>query len=147
MTAQAHERIIIDGEEYGMAAEPLAPFLKERNVKLIYPSTALWRGYLGKWTIIKNKLYLLSADFYTENGALGLEYLFKYRNPVFASWFTGDICIVDGELLNYVHGGYLSTYETEIFFHFYKGLLTNRTVVNNTMKKFNNSNVSFDGEF
>ena len=50
---------------------------------------------------------------------------------VFAHWFTGELRCPSGALLHYVHGGYGSTYESDLFLRVQRGVvLEERTVVN-----------------
>ncbi len=101
-------------------------------------SSACWRGYVGTWQIKKDsdnkkRLYLISINEMLESGEEAtLEKLFP-DNPkgVFAHWFSGTIRRPDGKLLNYVHGGYASTYERDNFYEFEKGVLIGESIVEN----------------
>lgn len=133
MTAQAGERLIFKGEETWMAAEPLNQYLENRNdIKFVSPSTACWRGYYGQWEIKNNKLFLVELKAYLEGyREVGLDYLFPRQNKVFANWFSGEIRIPQGEMLDYVHMGYASLYERDLILVFENGLLTNEYVIDN----------------
>ena len=60
MTAQIGEKLFYHGKEYRMASEPpvLSPALKNYGIDFIGNCTACWRGYLGKWEIKDDKLFL-----------------------------------------------------------------------------------------
>lgn len=133
MTAQAHERLIFKGDEISMAAEPLNQYLQNRNdIKFTSPSTACWRGYYGQWEIKDNKLFLIELKAYVEEyREVGLNYLFPGQKEVFANWFNGEIRIPQGEMLEYVHMGYASMYESDLFLVFENGILVNQYEVDN----------------
>ena len=133
MTAQAGERLIFKGEETWMAAEPLNQYLQNVNdIKFVSPSTACWRGYYGQWEIKDDKLYIVELKAYLEGyREVGLDYLFPRQNEVFANWFSGEIRMPQGEMLDYVHMGYASLYERDLILVFENGLLTNEYVIDN----------------
>ena len=87
---------------------------------------------MGKWKIKDDKLYLVNLkanlDYKTK---VGLDYLFPGKKEVFAEWFTGEIRIPTGEMLTYVHMGYASVYEKDIFLQFENGRLINKRIVDN----------------
>ena len=136
MTAQALETIIYNGEEYGMASEPLSDYLEKTKILFISPHTALWRGYYGKWKIENNRLFLVELKAYiTGHQEVGLDFLFPGEQKVFADWFTGTIRIHQGEILQYVHMGYESVYEKDLIIEFEKGIVKNKYVIDNTKKQ------------
>jgi len=52
---------------------------------------------------------------------------------IFASWFTGTIKCGQGELLNYVHMGFNSTYERDLMLEFEDGVLVDTHFRDNTI--------------
>jgi hypothetical protein len=118
MTAQACERLLMLGEEHSMCTEPLDHYFHYAGVRpeLFWPSTDLWRGYIGTWEIRDDRLYLLGVKGQYEDGTqLTLEAIFPgFPSRVFAHWFTGTLRVVQGELIRYVHSGYASTYEMDL---------------------------------
>lgn len=52
-----------------------------------------------------------------------MEYLFPNDEFVFAEWFTGEIRIGIGDMISYVHGGYASVYQGNMFLVFKDGVL------------------------
>lgn len=60
MTAQASEALIYKAEKHSLCSNPLGPFLESSlsSVDFCSTSTALWRGYIGTWTIEGGRLYL-----------------------------------------------------------------------------------------
>ncbi len=116
MTAQTGEILFFKGEETWMATEPLNQYLQNRNdIKFVPSSTACWRGYYGQWEIKDNKLYLIDLEAYIEGYKMvDLNYLFP-----------------KGEMLYYVHMGYASLYDRDLFLVFENGVLVKQYEVNN----------------
>lgn len=135
MTAQVPEVLRIDGEEYGMCDEPLGVYfgLGGKNPGFVMGDTALWRGYVGEWEVVDKRLYLVKLEGYLEGSAeASLATVFPaFPDRVFAHWFSGTVRIPQGETLKYVHMGYESVYERDLFLSFEKGVLTGSRVVEN----------------
>lgn len=139
MTAQLHEQINFNGKTYGMASTPLSDYLKNHadTPKFAYPHTACWRGYLGTWEIRNNRLFLIDLVCYIKLEPLNeiiesdLSLLFPGKKVVFAKWFTGVIRIPDGQIINYVHAGFASTYEEDLFVTFKNGILIDFYTIEN----------------
>lgn len=138
MTAQCSENLIYQGKELRLCAEPLRPFLEfsASTVKFHADCTALWRGYIGTWSIEHDRLYLvaLKGSVLTDNvlREVGLDALFPdYPDGVFAHWFTGELRCPSGALLNYVHGGFGSTYEKDLFLRVQRGVVLEERIVIN----------------
>ena len=138
MTAQFSERLHYRGEELALCSEPLGYYLKtvRKDFQLEAPSTALWRGYVGTWTIENKHLYLVKLQGYKATPAgtveIGLGDLFAdFPDGVFAHWYSGELRCPMGGLLEYVHGGYASTYEKDLFLRFEKGILISERIVDN----------------
>ncbi len=137
MTAQAREILIYKGKRYGMATEPLEPYIETNNIQFNPESicSACWRGYIGTWSIEDGRLYLININIITDDNGkkVGLEYLFPNQKKVFADWFTGILRIPYGELIEYIHSGYDSLYEKELFLKISKGVLVNERKIDNTL--------------
>ena len=131
MTAQASDYIIYKGVQNSMGTEPLQQYLQKRSrkkrkkpIRLVAPHTACWRGYICGWEVLGSKLYLVDFKGFIENEKIvDINYVFPSKQKVFAKWFTGSIRIPQGEMLDYVHGGYQSLYEKDLFIKFKKGIL------------------------
>lgn len=106
MTAQAHEKLILEGVQTSMAFCPPLPLSDPRVTKVEYRglSSACWRGYIGSWEIKGGQLFLigLSGRYKLQEGA-----------SIFAEWFSGTIKVPSGKILKYVHGGFSTEYEQE----------------------------------
>jgi hypothetical protein len=138
MTAQFGDRIFFGNIKYSISSEPLSCYLEnlKDKPKFIPPNTALWRGYRCNWQVIDNKLHLIDITAWIDgNKELGMDYFFPGQSKVFAVWYTGDIRIQTGELLEYYHGGYGSTYEEDWFLEFRNGVYINMRVVKNELKE------------
>jgi len=126
MTAQVRDILMYNEEELRIGTEPLESYLAKIKLphRLVAPSTACWRGYTSKWAINNKKLFLIEWEGYIlKYQKVGMHYIFPDEEIVFANWFSGQIRIGMGELVNYVHGGYESVYEGEKFLVFEKGNL------------------------
>ena len=110
MTIQTGDILSYNGEKTTIATEPLKPYLETRSdVSFIFKSTALVRGYIGTWKIKNKKLYLVTlVGFIENNEKVDLKYLFPNKTEVFADWFSGDIRIPEGDLLQNINIGYAS---------------------------------------
>ena len=62
---------------------------------------------------------------------VGLDYFFPDQKQVFAEWFSGEIRVVLGKEIQYVHMGYGSTYERDLFFGIEKGVVKSRNEISN----------------
>ena len=134
MTAQRTEELYYNDDIYKMASEPLQPYLESlRNpIEFVYPSTACWRGYCGTWEIKDDKLYLIKLrGFIYERREVDINYVFPGEPIVFANWFSGEIMLPMGNLLHYIHAGYESVYEQDLFLEFESGLLKSSRTVDN----------------
>lgn len=137
MTIQAGDILSYNGEKTTIATEPLKPYLETRSdVGLIFKSTALVRGYIGTWEIRNKKLYLASlVGFIENNKQVDLNYLFPNKTEFFANWFSGDIRIPDGKLLEKINLGYESVFEKDRILTFNEGILISETVIANKKEK------------
>ena len=133
MTAQRREHLVYNNKEYYLTTEPLHLYLKDNNISVKCCTTNCWRGYVGYWSIEKNKLYLTDLKAYIENfQEVGLDYLFPDKKKVFAEWFSGEIRIPHGKMMKYIHQGYASLYETELFIKIEKGFVVDQYEIDNT---------------
>lgn len=149
MTAQIPESLVYLGERLRLCSQPLDTYLKllgPRRPRFAATSTALWRGYIGAWRIEDDRLMLVALKMYTrpgggwvedddesggspddeaeEAGEHDLRWLFPgVDGPVFADWYSGVLRATRGQMLRYVHAGYASLFEEDIFFSIHEGRL------------------------
>jgi hypothetical protein len=121
--------------------------------------TACWRNYIATWEIIDNELYLCkvrnscyptslqgvaaSSKSGISKDSIGNEYadlkaLFPQRlkdGKVKADWVNEKLFCPQGKLLQYVHQGFESLYETEIGFTIEKGYLVETKILDNSKTK------------
>jgi len=133
MTAQAAEILHYKGRELALCAEPLDLYLANNDIKFDSESisTACWRGYIGEWLIESRRLYLIGITD-LDDKPIALSKIFP-DNPkrVFAHWVTGELRCPEGKLLNYIHMGYASIHERDLFLEFRQGeLIAERLVYN-----------------
>ena len=143
MTAQMHEKLIIDGEEFPLAFCPPLPTdsggvievenealqkqIKDQEIPRRIFSTACWRRYLGTWEIKGGKLYL--------NDVTG-GYKKLKTEPLFAEWFSGVLRILRGKIIQYIHMGFASVFEKEIHIKIEKGKIVRRQEIDNSSRNF-----------
>ena len=135
MTAQFREVLFYNGEELAMCNCPLNNFLRLSNCakQFLCNCTALWRGYVGTWEIVDSRLYLIkiSGEF-VDGTPASLEAIFPgYPDRVFAHWYSGSLRIPFGKMVKYVHMGFGSVYESNLFLIIEKGVLVNTHQENN----------------
>jgi hypothetical protein len=135
-TAQLPERIVIDGVQEKLLAEPLDQAL-EADPQLaarFYPllpkgiCTAVWRGYVATWAVRDDRLYLDGIDVNACASAnpLPLEQIFGTSGPVPATWFSGRLTVAQGKQQLYIHMGFQSRYERYLILTVEKGVVTGR---------------------
>ena len=71
MTAQIAERLHYQGEDVAMCTNPLSDYFAMGGTNPRFESncTALWRGYVGSWEIVDDRLYLVELSGTLEGGA------------------------------------------------------------------------------
>jgi hypothetical protein len=143
--AQYPEKLRIDGKEESLMATPLEDFwstARPRPDTLTQTSWACWRGYVGTWEIIDNKLCLLQLarteikpkddSFEEASITLPLKSFFGTDGPVLAEWFSGVLRVARGQVLAQVNTGYASVYEEDLFLIIDHGNVTSRRLVKNS---------------
>ena len=126
MTGQVYEKVLYEGRNLLLACENVLLTSHPRIVEVTHEeavasnshcfTTACWRGFVGEWEIKDGRLML--------NRVTG-----KYRlvgsAPLFAQWFSGELRIPTGPMIEYVHGGYMSKFASEMFLQIENGVVTN----------------------
>lgn len=112
-TAQYPDILIYKGEKYNLHTNPLEPFFEEHpDLRPAWTSTALWRGYVATFEIKDNQLVV--KDVVIPNHERGDSSIFKVLFPnqekVIVTWLTGILTLPIGDMVEYVHMGYGSTY-------------------------------------
>lgn len=141
-TAQIPERIVYEGTEGFLFTSPLESYFSKENPRPEFasPHTACWRGYVGAWEIREDTLYLsdIKAWMRDEDGKaapVGFEKVFPGKSkPLKAEWFTGTLRIPRGKPIKYVHMGYQTIYEYDVFLRVEAGKVIDRQMVDNRNK-------------
>lgn len=123
-TAQISDRIEYKGEEYKLHTNPLELYFEKhpgKKPKTEIMSTALWRGYVASFAVTNGILRLkdIEIQVQVEKDGGGFDYEFKSvlkdvcpdGKPLSIDWFSGILVLPYGDLKNYIHMGYASTYE------------------------------------
>ena len=135
MTAQIAEKLRYQGEVVAMCTNPLSDYFAMGgfNPRFVSNSTALWRGYVGRWEIADGRLYLVELRGTLDDGTeASVATIFPgFPDRVFAHWYSGTIRIPQGKQLEYVHMGYGSTFERDLFLDVERGVVKNTRVRHN----------------
>ena len=137
MTAQISEILHYQGRKQRMCTEPLGDYFALAGIEPRFEvsCTALWRGYVGEWAVIEGRLYLIGISGTLEGDTPAtLETFFPgFPDRVFAHWYSGQVRLPQGRQLEYVHGGYGSTYEQDLLIDFDQGLVSQTTLRHNSL--------------
>jgi hypothetical protein len=132
MTAQASEYLKINGEEVAMLSTPLEDYFEQGGQKprFVALSSALWRGYVGTWEIVADRLYLteITGKLYGGGDASLTSVFPDATDRVFAHWYSGQLRLPQGRRLRYVHMGYSSSYERDVLLTIQSGVLVSEEV-------------------
>jgi tetratricopeptide (TPR) repeat protein len=144
------DSVYYENVEYEIDESPLMQYLELNEI--------LFVGYFASYEIKENKLFLvnLQAGINPDDGTLfttvphisnkfssklkekyptvGIEYLFPNEKEVFAEWFTGEIILPHGKLLNSTASYNNTLFQEEMHFTFEKGIVTNSKNINNLDK-------------
>ena len=136
-TAQYPDRIIYQGKKYSLHTNPMESYFHKhpgKRPKGGVMSTALWRGYVAIFDFKDTSLVLkdikIQVRTESEDGKRG--YMWKSAKDLVVpenqdltiDWFTGILVLPYGDLVNYVHMGYGSTYANYILLEINGGKLT-----------------------
>lgn len=143
MTAQIGDLIKIDGEWHSLAELPLEPLLDAMPSRPPFTptTTANWRRYVARWEILDNQLFLvgLKAELDATSGlppvatgSVDIHDLMRSQHrPIFADWYSGTLRVPKGKELQYVHGGFETIYEFDLFIEVQNGEIKRRWEVDN----------------
>jgi len=175
-TGQTPEVLSFDGNSWSMFYCPLdmvkqtKKWHKSKDFKKNAWTTGCWRGYIGHWSIIDNKLILTEAvweEAVTDSLKITkfvevklprvFKYYSKYATPqgIFASWVNDTIRIGRGDCIRYVHMGFDRNLEEEAYLIIKKGVVKkveyfhNRIIqgrrIEDFVKAINNDSISWNG--
>lgn len=143
-TSQYGDRLIIEKDTIWINSNPLEFYFNQKGSRTISTAnlssgcTALWRGYVATWKLENNNLYLvrLQTDYCNIPKDIDLTKEFG-SNKVFAKWYSETLIRPKGERLNYIHMGYNSIYEENIYYTFKNGKL---------VKTYNKKYIEYDNK-
>ncbi len=111
-------------------------------------TTACWRRYQATWQIEDNQLILkknedskslfASSDTVPEVTVDLSDIFDRYQDKqgrIVASWFSGELKVVSGERIYYVHMGFDREYENETVYQVEQGKIISKTDYRNSIKK------------
>lgn len=138
-TAQFPDKILYDGKEYSLHTNPMDSYFSKhpnKKPKDEVMCTALWRGYVATFEIKDNDLALTDIEVMVmkknKDGESNTAFksvkdaVISQGKTLVIDWFTGILVLPHGELVNYVHMGYGSTYSNYILLEIKKGKLTGK---------------------
>lgn len=136
-TAQIPDALIYQGEEHFLFSNPLESYWNKDRPRPPFQMwhTANYRGYKATWEIDGDTLYLKNLKAKVDGKYVGMEYLFpQAKGRVPAAWFSGTLRVPQGKQLYYVHMGYESVYERELFLTIDKGKVVGKQTIDNSKK-------------
>jgi len=134
MTVQVAEIIRYKGKNKYMQTEPLQQYLEKEGRSFSSFDSSCWRGYYALWEFNNNKLYLVELVNCLFKNKVDLQNMFNQnQEKVFANWYSGDIVIPTGELLEEGLFGIDNVYERNIILKFKNGILISEKEVDNTL--------------
>jgi len=118
-----------NGREYPLLTEPLAACRKKPRTGL--RSTALLRGYVATFEIRNAELLLKDIQIETPSAPGRWESVLHEftggQDELKADWFTGELTVGDGSIVEYIHIGYASIHENYILMDIRNGNLVKET--------------------
>lgn len=140
MTAQLEEILHYNGEYLSMCTEPLSAYFAMGGIDPGFEpsSTALWRGYVGSWDIVNDRLYLVGiCGTLKGGGEASVSTMFPdFPDRVFAHWYSGTIRIPNGNKLESVHMGYEGINEQDLLLDMKRGIVQKTCVRHNEKAEF-----------
>ena len=92
---QLPEIIFIDGVLHTLYTTPLSPWLRKLDSSSVFDrrTPKCERGYIGRWKIEDDTLWLTGLYAWRNGKYTGLSYLFGDLNEVAADWFSGPLVV------------------------------------------------------
>ena len=142
-THQIPDYLIVGTDTMQIYSNPLESYFDTHTRPKIledsWCSTACWRGYKAYFKIENDSLFLVGLyDCCEKNKSIDISQIFIDRNinnPIFADWVSDTLMSPTGELLNYIHMGYGSSYEKETDYFFKNGVFKGKKeYINSTVE-------------
>ena len=136
MTEQALEVLHWQGEELSLKQFPLEAWfsLGGERPALRPGSTALKRGYVGRWEIANGRLYLVDvgARLWDGQAATLNDFFPEARGPVFCHWYSGVLRAPHGQMYT---TEYEFVWERQWVFNIERGVVTDARDVENDLSR------------
>ncbi|MBK8925630.1 MAG: hypothetical protein IPM74_06915 [Crocinitomicaceae bacterium] len=138
-TAQYGDLLIEGNDTSWIYCNPLEEYFEKKGSRSIgnedfdsrYNCTALWRGYVATWLIENDSLFLVRIQSNFCSNPLDVSLIEEFgTNKVFAHWVNFSILKPEGEMLQYIHAGYMSIFEGMSYIEFLDGIQTGKTTEN-----------------
>jgi hypothetical protein len=155
LTAQIPDFLAYGGRQLALHTNPLESYFEQHPPRpnFVPENTANWRGYVARWEVKNDKLHLVSLSGTVcvkraekggwtsawcrvghrgecERRTIGLSDLFdSTTDMVFAEWFSGELRIPEGDLVEYDHMGYASRYERNLLISVENGVLVGTRIL------------------
>jgi len=132
MTVQVKEKLILNGEMTTMETTPVIPTEDRRIAVINIPehsiavTSACWRKYRGTWEVRDGRFYLAEIE--------GM-YLIRGNTPVLADWFTGELVVPQGTVLEGVRRGSRQVHEQDLLITVENGVVVKTQVRDNRSMK------------
>lgn len=98
MSAQIHDKIVVNGKEHPLLNFPLQAFFElQKSSPFVEVMTCCRRGYLATWELTSEGMLYLNAIERFPKSDTPLPELFDGQVRVFANWFSGVLKIGDGQ--------------------------------------------------
>lgn len=135
MTTQVREKIFYKGERLEMFTTPLEDFFSQMEggrPDFGDPPSCLWRGYIGTWEILGDRLFLLNFNSTLRDGTKvsTKTYFPEFTEKVFAEWYSGTLKIGMGGIIQTIYI-YQKVYEKDLFIDIQKGVVVGTKIVEN----------------
>lgn len=138
MTAQVGDRLVYNGEQMPLFANPLEAYFKKGHARpkpegrTVVCSTDNWRGYIAFWLIENDILYLTDIKGSEGESSKAMNKLFPCgASKIKADWFSGSLRVPRGKVLRYVHMGYDSAYEQDLIISVVDGEVVGEELIDN----------------
>ena len=134
-TAQEPDSLIYERQNLPLFSNPLESYYQSGAVRpnFEFRSTANRRGYIATWEIDNGVLYLRDIKAWIDGSEVGMDKVFPEQvGRIEAKWFTGQLQVPQGKLLQYIHGGYASVYEQNLIITVEAGKVAKVEVIDNS---------------
>ena len=138
MTMQVPDTLEVGGERLRTHANPLGAYFAMAGIESPFYGflSANWRGYVGAWAILRDRLYLAELRGSDQNEQpIVLKDLFPgYPDRVFVHWFSGEIRCPTGERIQ-AATRHIYRCEKDRVFTVRRGVVTGHRIVHNEPQK------------